>query len=177
MSIQVDESSKVLAVLCDDTTNCFVCEEGGDLLRVCRCTGRWLHLHCQQELMVRMSTHRHGCPVCNSPYSNAQCVILRNTLTREGRRLFCYIIGVVSVFLIAMYELVMWCSQRHLGFLIVSMIFLVNSICFATVGFFVFRKVTLFSAAACEVRLRRPNHPTISGPAESPSTAQSITHQ
>ena len=25
---------------------CFICEEGGELIRVCQCTDRWIHLHC-----------------------------------------------------------------------------------------------------------------------------------
>lgn len=50
---------------------CFICEDdGGELLSVCSCTGRWMHLHCQRRLMAATPSHSRVCPVCTSAYSN-----------------------------------------------------------------------------------------------------------
>ena len=78
--------------------SCFVCEaDGVDLVRVCRCTDRWLHLRCQQQLMQRTTTHQFGCPVCLTTYTNVESSATRIKLTRDGWRLVAYAIGVVGV--------------------------------------------------------------------------------
>lgn len=140
---------------------CFVCEaeDGGELLRVCKCKNRWLHLECQRQLMQRTATHRAGCPICSSPYCNVEMMRTKRRLTSDGRRMIAYVAGVVAVIFIAVYELIMFCVDRHPGFLIACLLFVTNAAGFSVFGYLVYRRVPTFEATAAEVRLSRRQVP------------------
>ena len=123
---------------------CFICEEAGDLVRVCQCTDRWMHLHCQKELIRRTRSHQAGCPVCQSPYSNTRTASSPKRLTRDGWRCVAYVLGVLAVLGISTYELILYLNdQSQVAYLVVSAFFFSCITGFAVVGFLVFSKVVL----------------------------------
>ena len=126
-----------------ENNSCFVCEEGGELWSVCHCVDRLLHLECQLQLMHKTPSHRVGCPVCAQPYTNVTSTVVKRTLSSEGRRLVAFLVGVVAVVIIGVYECVMFVVMDQVSFLIVAIIFFVSSTAFLFAGHFIFSRSTI----------------------------------
>lgn len=160
----------------DNNICCFVCEvEGGRLLQVCKCTDRWIHLECQQKLMQRTPAHQAGCPICRTSYVNVQELRAKKRLTNDGRRMLCYISGVGAVFLISLYEMVMFAIEGHLGFLIVSIVFLLSALIFGWFGYKVFRRTNMYHAGHVSVTLSDRQRETPASPSAEPVSTSSTT--
>lgn len=107
---------------------------------------RLMHLDCQVELLRRTPSHAYGCPVCLTQYVNVTTVNQRGKLTFNGMRLVVYVFGIVSIIIIATFELIMYVLHDHLAFLVVGASFMTFGLVFGVLGFFVFRRVRLFAS-------------------------------
>ena len=60
--------------LSEDALECYICCEGaerGELLRVCKCVDRFIHLECQKTLIDKMPKGGITCSACQATFSNA----------------------------------------------------------------------------------------------------------
>ena len=144
-----------------EAPTCFLCEEGGgpgaqELFRICRCNV-FVHLACQRKLMASTPSHAVGCPVCQTPYSNTT-TSTRTRVSYEGRRIVCYVVGVISLALVALVEYLIWLFvEQHASYLAIASTFLGTAICFGIIGAMVFRGVPMTTSVS-RVVVQRPLH-------------------
>ena len=124
---------------------CYICEEIGQqpAFAVCACSDRYLHLTCQQELMKRTVSHRLGCPICQTAYTNVEMRASNRRLSQEGKRCLAYAFGTICVLGISAYEGVMYAVMPDWSFLAVAVLFALFGIFFIRLGFVLFRRVPL----------------------------------
>lgn len=87
-------------------------EEEGEIFRVCKCRGRYVHLACQRRLMTECATHSEHCFVCKAPYTNVAGPPRkppRKRLSRSGRWML--ISAILIAALIAAGATVTWLSS------------------------------------------------------------------
>ena len=138
--------------------SCFICEDGGDLWRICGCTDRWIHLECQRMMMHRTQTHRAGCPVCQMEYTNVALVRTRLRLHAEGKRMLLYSGGVTIVMGIGIYEAIMFSITYHPMYILIAVTFIVASSILAVVGQRTFADSPMLERRR-EVRVFKPSIP------------------
>ena len=95
---------------------CYICAEGrsaGPLLSVCACSGRYVHLRCQRELLHRMPEHEASCPVCKVPYTNAQTNGHSIRPTAAGQLFMFCICGIIVMMGAGIQQLYVTLFLRH----------------------------------------------------------------
>ena len=130
-----------------ETEYCYICEEDGGqpAFAVCACADRLLHLHCQQQLMKHTRAHRLGCPVCRTQYINVEQRIANRRVSYEGRRCIAYVLGVVFVHAIGVYEAVMFVLMADWYFMALAVVFALLGMCFGALAFSLFRNLQFFA--------------------------------
>lgn len=72
-----------------DPRECYVCcgdeTDGAELLSICQCRGRFMHLSCEFELIRTCPSHGLRCPVCCVPYGNITARPAHPYVTAAGR--------------------------------------------------------------------------------------------
>ena len=130
--------------IAESMSTCYICEdEGGELWTVCLCNGRLLHLECQRQMMMKTRAHRLECAVCLERYNNVKVVTVKRKMSREGKRLTLYVIGVLGVVGIAVYEMFMWVIYDNTAYLVVALLFALAAIAFMGVGCYLFWRTNL----------------------------------
>ena len=124
---------------------CYVCEEIGQqpAFAVCACADRFLHLTCQRQLMTQTISHRLGCAVCQTAYTNVEIEASNRRLSQEGRRFVAYALGILCVLGISAYEAVMYAVMPDWSFLAVAVLFAIFGIVFSRIGCVLFQRMPL----------------------------------